>query len=175
MAAVLAAFVLALSFQAAEPPAKADACALPVKLRESLQKRFGTSRVLKTGDLYEDERGLFRAEHPAGCPGLATGRFFGPKERPAMALVLLDVEPKKSVRLVIARPALHAWIFHEADDLDQGSTPVVSRRAPGKSAEAHSPAAHPAVKDLVVLTGYESWERVYAWNGRVFERADSSR
>ena len=165
----LPSLVLSLALSAPSE-AKSDSCTLAAGLREALQQRFGTSRVLKTGDLYEDERGLFRAEHPGGCPGLATGRFFGPKERPALALVLLEVEPKKSIRLVVARPALSAWIFHEVAELDQGSTPVVSRRGPGKSADARGAKAPGGGKDLVVLTGYESWERIYSWNGRAFDR-----
>ena len=122
---------LAFSAQTAEPPAKGDSCALAPGLREALQQRFGSSRILKASDLYEDERQLFHAEHRGACPGLTSGRFFGPRERPATALVLLDVEPKKNVRLVVARPAMASWTFFEVEELEQGSTAAVSTKGPG--------------------------------------------
>src|SRR5688572_33313166 len=119
----------------ADPAPKGDACAIPAALRDALQARFGTSRVLKATDLFEDERALFQKEHKGACPGISHGRFFGAKERPAMALVLLGVEPKKNLRLVVARPAMATWTFFEADELDQGSTPIAGRGGPGTSTD----------------------------------------
>jgi hypothetical protein len=160
---------VALLGQAAEPPAKADPCALPANLREALQQRFGSSRLLKAADLYADERELFSAEHRGACPGLANGRFFGPKERPALALVVLDVEPRRNVRLVVARPAMSVWTFFEVEELEQGSTAVVSTKGPGTYTDARTSTPRSSTNDVVVLTGLESWQRVFIWNGRVFQ------
>lgn len=171
MAHPLLALGLVLSIQAGEaPPVAADACALPSGLRDALQQRFGSSRVLKPADLYEDERALFRKEHPGGCPGIARGQFFGSGQRPALAIVLLDVEPKKDLRLVVARPALSTWTFVEVDEMDPGSTAVAGRKGPGTYKDLPSAVARTAANDVVTLTGYESWQRVYVWNGRTFDR-----
>lgn len=165
---------LALSARSEAIERKSDSCTLAPGLREALQQRFGTSRVLKTGDLYDDERGLFRAEHPGGCPGLATGRFFGPKERPAIALVLLGVEPKKNIRLVVARPALATWTLVELDEMDAGSTAVVSKDKPGTYTDPQSTTTRQSPNEVVALTSYETWRRVYVWNGRTFEKLQTS-
>lgn len=165
----LAVLSLSLSDVRAQGPAPSGGpCALTPSLRDAVQQRFGAARVFKSSDLYEDERAIFNSEHPGACPGLIQGRFFGDKERPATAVLLIDVEPKKNLRLVVARPALSAWTFHEVDELDQGSTPVVSKKAPGTFADPRDAKARPS-SDAVVLTGYESWQRVYVWNGRAFE------
>ena len=103
MALSFVALALALSLQAGDTPPKGAACFLPKALGDALQQRFGSSRVLKPADLFEDERGLFQKEHPGGCPGIARGQFVGPGQRPAIALILLDVEPRKNIRLVVAR------------------------------------------------------------------------
>ncbi len=150
---------MALAGQGESPASGGGACALLPALRDGLNQRFGSSRVLTAAELYDDERGLFNADHPGACPGVRTGRFFGSKERAAIALVLLDVGEKKEVRLVVARPALSAWTFHEVESLEHGSTPVVLKATSPSETE----------RDLVVLKGYESWERAYRWNGRAFE------
>lgn len=160
---------LALAGQAAETEGRTAPCALAAGLREGLQERFGSARVLSFSDLYEDERALFRAEHPGACPGLVSGRFFGLKERAAIAVVLLDVGPKKEVRLVVARPALSRWIFHEVESREKGSTPVVLKGVPGRAAELVEAGAARGGLDVVVWSGYESWFRGYVWNGRIFE------
>lgn len=165
------ALALALSLQAGEAaPAAADACALPSGLRDALQERFGSARVLKPADLYEDERALFRKEHPGGCPGIARGQFFGSGQRPAIALILLEVEPRKNIRLVVARPALSTWTFVEVDEMDPGSTAVAGRKGPGAYTDLPTAKARTTNNDVVTLTGYESWQRVYIWNGRAFDR-----
>lgn len=174
MAFSFVALALALSIQAPDTQSKGDACALPPGLREALQQRFGSSRVLKSADLYEDERGLFQKEHPGACPGIASGQFFGSGQRPAVALILLDVEPKRNLRLVVARPALSAWTFVEVDEMDQGSTAVVGRKGPGAYTDLPSTKSRTTNNDVVTLTGYESWQRVYVWNGRAFERLQTS-
>ena len=170
MALPLVALALALSLQATDAPSKGDPCALPKALAEALQQRFGSSRVLKSADLFEDERGLFQKEHPGACPGIARGQFFGPGQRPAIAVILLDVEPKKNFRLVVARPAMSSWTFVEIDEMDQGSTAVAGRKGPGTYTDLPSTTARTTNNDVVTLTGYESWQRVYIWNGRTFER-----
>ncbi len=170
MALPLMGLALALSLQAADASPKGDACSLPKALSDALQQRFGSSRVLKSADLYEDERGLFQKEHPGACPGIARGQFFGSGQRPAIAVILLDVEPKKNLRLVVARPALSAWTFVEVDEMDQGSTAVAGRKGPGAYTDLPSAKARTTNNDVVTLTGYESWQRVYIWNGRTFDR-----
>ena len=170
MALSFVALALALSIQAAEAPPKGDACSLPKGMREALEQRFGSSRVLKSADLYEDERGLFHKEHPGACPGIAHGQFFGSGQRPAIVLVLLDVKPKKNLRLVVARPALSAWTFVEVDEMDPGSTAVAGRKGPGAYKDLPSATVRTTNNDVITLTGYESWQRVYIWSGRTFER-----
>jgi len=170
MAISLVALTLALSIQTADVPAKGDVCSLPTPLRDALQQRFGSSRVLKIADLFEDERPLFQKEHPGACPGIARGQFFGPGQRPAIAIVLLDIEPKKNIRLVIARPALSTWTFVEADELDAGTTAVVSRATPEAGSVPKAKTDGKAVNEGVVLTSYETWKRLYSWNGRAFEK-----
>jgi hypothetical protein len=170
MALSLVTLALAFSLQAEDPSPKGDACSLPRALSEALQQRFGSSRVLKASDLFEDERGLFHKEHPGGCPGIARGQFFGSGQRPAVAVILLDVEPKKNLRLVVARPALSAWTFVEVDEMDQGSTAVVGRKGPGTYTDLPSTKPRTTNNDVVTLTGYESWQRAYIWNGRAFDR-----
>ena len=128
MITALLILTLAVSAQETEAPANAGSCTLAPSLREALKQRFGSSRILNASDLYEDERGLFGAQHRGACPGMTTGRFFGPKERPALALVLLGVGPKNNGRLVAARPAMNTWTFFELGELDQGSTAVVGSR-----------------------------------------------
>lgn len=160
---------LALEARAAEPAAGGP-CGLPASLRDAVQQRYGAARVLKASDLFDDERALFSADHPGACPGMTHGMFFGARERAATALVLMDVEPKKNIRLVVARPAMATWTFQEVDELDQGSTPVVLKKGPGKYADPRDAATRLAGTDAVVLTGYETWERIYVWNGRAFER-----
>lgn len=170
MAISFVTLALALSLQAADTAPKGDACSLPRALSDAVQQRFGSSRVLKAADLFEDERGLFQKEHPGGCPGIARGQFFGAGQRPAIALVLLEVEPRKNVRLVVARPALSTWTFVEVDEMDSGSTAVVGRKGPGAYRDLPSGAAKSTTNDVVTLTGYESWQRAYIWNGRTFDR-----
>lgn len=174
MASSLVALALALSLQASEAASKGDACSLPKALSEAVQQRFGSSRVLKPSDLFEDERGLFQKEHRGACPGIARGLFFGPGQRPAVALVLLDVVPKKNLRLVVARPALASWTFVELDEMDQGSTAVVGSKGPGTYTDRHEASTRKSAHDVVTLTGYEAWQRVYIWNGRKFERLQTS-
>jgi hypothetical protein len=167
-------FSMALALQTAEAPPAAEGCALPKGLPEALQQRFGSSRVLKPADLFEDERALFRKEHPGACPGIARGLFFGPGQRPAIALVLVDVEPKKNLRLVVARPAMASWTFVELDEMDAGSTAVVGLKGPGTYTDRATTTTRNSAHDIVSLTGYESWERVYIWNGRKFEKLQTT-
>jgi hypothetical protein len=166
MSLTLLALAIGLAVAPQETAPRGEPCALPAALRQALQGRFGSSRVLTAADLYEDERALFRADHPGACPGLATGRFFGPRERPAIALVLLDVGPDKAVRLIVARPAMATWTLLEVDELRQGATPVV-----WSETSARSRAAKPG-SDLVILSAYDAWKRGYSWNGRSFERTE---
>jgi hypothetical protein len=167
MSPFLLALALGLSATTQETAPRGEPCALPNALRQALQSRFGSSRVLTAADLYEDERALFRADHPRACPGLATGRFFGARERAAMALVLLDVGPAKAVRLIVARPAMATWTLLEVEELQKGATPVVWSETPPKSRDAR------AFTDLVILSAYDAWRRGYLWNGRSFERVES--
>jgi len=165
-----AAFFLALALtgQAAETEVRTAPCALPTALGEALQSRFGSSRVLTAADLYEDERALFRADHPGACPGVRAGKFFGATERPALAVIVMGVGPGKHLRLVVARPAMATWVLFEVDELPEGSTAVVGSerglRAKDESADRTAP-------EVLTLYAYEAWKRVYRWNGRVFEPA----
>jgi hypothetical protein len=165
---------LALFGQSEVPEPRTESCVLAPGLRAALQERFGTTRVLKASDLYEDERALFKADHPGACPGIAIGHFFGAKERPAVAIVLLDVEPKKNIRLVVARPALSRWTLVEVDELDAGTTAVVSKDKPGTYIDPHSATTKQSANDVVALLSYETWRRVYVWNGRTFEKLQTS-
>ena len=151
-----AALVLGLS-STQGGPSSSEPCALPGALREALQSRLGSSRVLTHADLFEDERALFRADHPGACPGVRAGKFFGAKERTALAVIVMGVGPKKNVRLVVARPALAAWILFEVDELHEGSTAVVGTES------------GPTPPDVLTLSAYEAWKRGYRWNGRAFE------
>lgn len=160
---------LALAAQTTEPPARADSCALAPTLSAALQQRFGSARILKPADLYEDERGLFNTEHRGACPGMTTGRFFGSKERPATALVLLGAEPRAKSRLVVARPAMNTWTFLELGEMEAGSTAVVWREGPGTYTGPEEPKTLESRNDVVILSGYETWKRAYIWNGRAFE------
>ena len=166
----LAILALTLSVQAAAAPPIGAPCALPSSLSAALKEHFGSSRILKPSDLYEDERGLFSAEHKGACPGMTTGRFFGPKERPAIALVLFDAEPGKPGRLVVARPAMSTWTFFEITEVEAGSTAVVWREGPGIYRGPEEPKIRESKNDVVVLSGYDTWKRAYIWNGRVFDR-----
>lgn len=174
MSFTLLALTFALSAVAQEPAPRNDACALPAALRGALQSRFGSSRVLTAADLYEDERTLFRADHPGACPGLRTGRYFSRQERPSTAIILMGVGPKKEVRLIVARPAMAGWTFHEVEVMDEGSTAVVWREGPGTYKDPYADKTKKTANDVVVLTGYESWQRVYIWNGRAFEFLQTS-
>lgn len=163
-----AAFFLALALagQAGEAEVRTAPCALPPALTEALQSRFGSSRVLTVADLYEDERALFRAEHPGGCPGVRAGKFFGAKERPALAVIVMGGGSRKDLRLIVARPAMATWILFEVEELREGSTAVVgSERGPG----AKDASADRTPSEVLTLTAYEAWKRVYRWNGRTFE------
>ncbi len=154
----IAPLALALALSTAQDvPSRSEPCALPAALREALQSRFGSSRVLSAADLYEDERALFRADHPGACPGVRAGKFFGASERPALAVILLGVGPKKDVRLIVARPAMATWILFEVDELREGSTAVVGTES-GRT-----------TPDTLTLSAYEAWKRAYRWNGRAFE------
>ncbi len=154
----LATLVLALAFSASQGvPLRNEPCALPAALREALQSRFGSSRVLTAADLYEDERALFRADHPGACPGVRAGKFFGAKERPALAVIVMGVGPRKDLRLIVARPAMANWILLEVDELREGSTAVVGTES-GRT-----------TPDTLTLSAYEAWKRGYRWNGRAFE------
>lgn len=154
----LATLAFTLAFSAAQDvAARTEPCALPGALREALQSRFGSSRILTAADLYEDERALFRADHPGACPGVRAGKFFGAKERPALAVLVMGVGPKKDVRLIVARPAMATWILFEVDELREGSTAVVGTES-GRT-----------TPDTLTLSAYEAWKRAYRWNGRVFE------
>jgi len=139
-------------------------------LRRALSDRFGSARVLQSSDLYDDERALFKAEHPGGCPGVATGKFFGASERPAYAVVLRDVEPKKNLRLVVARPALTSWVLFEVDELDAGSTVVVGRARTAVETGNEPLPERDTRREAVTLTSYETWRRIYTWTGRAFEK-----
>jgi len=152
--------------------AQEEACALPAPLRAALQERFGTSRVLTLSDLYDDEKAVFRREYKGACPGAASGAFFGAGERPATALVLLGVGPKKDIRLVVARPALATYILVEVDRLDAGATAVVSAKR--RAAIPELPAGTGREMDAVLLTALETWQRAYLWNGRAFDKSSLS-
>ena len=168
------AMLLAASLQAGPAPS-GEACALPAALRTALEQRYGSARVLKSADLFEDERALFQKDHKGACPGIARGLFFGKGQRPAMAIVLLDVEPRKSVRLIVARPALSTWTFFEADELEQGSTAVAGMKAAGTYTDFNRAVTRTSANEVVTLTSYETWERVYHWNGRGFEKLELTR
>lgn len=158
----------------AQEPIGADACALPPALRAAVQEAFGSSRILTPNDLYEDERAIFRREYKGACPGLTTGQFFGRQERPATAMVLMGVGPKKDMRLVAARPALSSWTFVELDQMDAGGTPVVSTARPGALSSLPETMARRNDRDVVLLTALETWQRGYLWNGRSFEKTELS-
>ena len=159
----LATVALALASSVAQDvSSRSEPCALPASLRAALQSRFGSSRVLGAADLYEDERALFRADHPGACPGIKAGRFFGAAERPAVAVILLGVGPSKGGRLIVARPAMTTWILTEVDELREGSTAVVGSESGIKQGDKTAP-------DVLVLRAYEAWKRSYLWNGRAFE------
>ena len=172
---VLSTLALALAFSAAQDVSpRSEACALPATLRAALQSRFGSSRVLSAADLYEDERAFFRADHPGACPGLRAGKYFGAAERPALAVIVMGVGPKKDARLIVARPAMAGWVLVDVETMDQGSTAVVSKEGPGKFTDPYKEKTLKSVNDVVVLTGYESWRRVYVWNGRAFDVLQTS-
>lgn len=171
----LASLAFSLAFAAAQDVAsRTEPCALPTALREALQSRFGSSRVLSSADLYEDERALFRADHPGACPGVRAGKFFGAQERPALAVIVMGVGPKKDVRLIVARPAMAAWVLVEVETMEQGSTAVVWKEGPGTYNDPYNEKTLKSASDVVVLTGYESWRRVYIWNGRAFDVLQTS-
>lgn len=168
IAAVFLATTLCLSFASAAQPA--DVCAPPASLRVALQERFGSSRVLTLGDLYPDERVRFQTEHKGACPGLTTGQFFTAEERLATAVVILGVGEAKDIRLVVARPALSAWILTELDRMDRGGTAVVSTGRSGTAADDSDGIAAGKGRDVVLLTAIETWTRAYVWSGRLFEK-----
>ena len=172
-ATVLALSLAAHSAQGPSPsPAAASggACALDAKLRAELEKRYGTSRVLSQADLYEDERALYRKDHGPACPGIARGKFFSADERPATALLLMDVGPKAGVKLVVARPATTTWVFFEVEDLEKGSTAVIWKEGPGTyDGTPYDDKKLTSKNDVIALTGYESWQRVFIWTGTKFE------
>lgn len=149
-------------------------CALPATLREALSSRLGSSRILTAADLYEDERALFRADHPGACPGVRAGKFFGATERPALAIIVMGAGHGKDVRLIVARPAMAAWVLVEVETLEQGSTAVVGRQGPGTYTDPRKGKALKSANDVVVLTAYESWQRAYIWNGRAFDVLQTS-
>ncbi len=164
---VFAAVALALAVSAAQDvAARSEPCALPAALRETLQSRFGSSRVLTAADLYEDERALFRADHPGACPGVRAGKFFGAAERPALAVILMGVGPRKDARLIVARPAMATWILFEVDELREGSTAVVGSESGLKVKGSPGDRTAP---EVLTLSAYEAWKRVYRWTGRAFE------
>lgn len=166
----LALAIAALALAGSVPPAiAADPCQLAPALRDVLQQRFGSSRVLKASDLFEDERKLFTADHPGACPGLAGGRFFGAKERAAIAILLLDVGPKRSVHLVVARPAMSSWTFFDVEEMDQGSTLVLWKAGPALYEGLHDGPKIRATNDVISLVAYEATHRVYIWTGAKFE------
>jgi len=162
MSSFLLALTLAFSAAAQASSPRTEACSLPATLLEVLQSRLGASRVLTLSDLFEDERALFRADHPGACPGIKAGRFFGAAERPAIAVILLGVGPGKDVRLIVARPAMATWILSEVSELREGSTAVVGSESGMKQGDKTAP-------DVLVLSAYEAWKRSYRWNGRAFE------
>ncbi|MEO8360236.1 MAG: hypothetical protein ABI672_09420 [Vicinamibacteria bacterium] len=163
------AFGLSGAAHAADKKPVGGPCVLAPALRHAVQERFGSARVLSATDLFEDERKLFIEAHKAACPGLRTGHFFGSKAqtRPATALVLLDIGPKKEARLIVARPAGKTWVFVEVQTMDSGSTAVISTEGPGSYKDETRTLT--AKDDVVVLTGYGSWRRVYVWNGKTFD------
>lgn len=166
---VFSILALVLSLGTAPAPLGSGPCALPQSLSAALNERFGTSRILTHPDLYEDERGLFSAEHRGACPGMTSGRFFGSQERPAIALVLLPHESGKPGRLVVARPAMSTWILIEIGPIDPGSTAVVWSEGPGVYTGPEDPKTRESKNDVLILSGYESWKRAYIWSGRTFE------
>lgn len=171
---LIAAGVFALTFltgvaSAQEKTKSSGSCALEPSLQEALLSKFGSSTVLTTADLFEDERKLFIEDHKAACPGLAKGQFFGAKQRPAIALIVTNVGPKGESVLVMARPALKTWIFLEVERMEKGSTAVVWKDDPGSYDDGHGGPKKIAPNDVVVLTGYEAWQRVYMWTGSKFE------
>ncbi len=166
----LALVIVALALAGSPPPATtADPCLLAPSLRDALQQRFGSTRVLKASDLFEDERELFTADHPGACPGIAGGRFFGAKERPAIAVLLLDVGPKRNVHLLVARPAMSSWTFFDVDEMDPGSTLVLGKAGPALYEGLPDGPRIRATNDVISLVAYEASHRVYIWTGAKFE------
>ena len=170
-ALTLIAFVSAADAVAAQGGARptSGACALEPTLSAALQERFGSSAVLTLGDLFEDERELFVEEHKGACPGMVKGSFFGDKQRPATALLLMDIGPNKDILLVMARPALKTWTFLEVARSDKGTTAVISKESPGKYKDTVSGKEVRAGSDVAVLTAVGAWRRAYIWSGRAFE------
>ena len=166
----LALAIVALALAGSAPPAtRADPCLLAPALRDALQQRFGSTRVLKASDLFEDERKLFQADHPGACPGIASGKFFGAKERAATALLLLDVGSKRNVHLLVARPAMSSWTFFDLEEMDQGSTLVLWKDGPGHYEGPRDGPRIRATNDVISLVAYEATHRVYVWTGAKFE------
>ena len=154
------------------PVAAGGSCVLEPKFRAELEKRFGSSRVLTKADLYEDEREMYAKDHGSACPGTARGKFFGATERPAIALLLMGVGANAQVKLVVARPATTSWVFFEVEDLEKGSTAVLWKEGPGVY-DGHNRKLS-TKNDVIALTGYESWQRLFIWTGTKFEFVQTS-
>ena len=169
---------IAVPAQAAPAPSTSSvasgSCVLEPKLRAAIEKRFGTSRVLSKADLYEDERELYTKDHGSACPGIARGQFFGAKERPAIAILLVDAGATAAVKLIVARPATTSWVFFEVEELEKGSTAVLWKERPGAYEDRSSDRKLSTKNDVIALTGYESWQRLVIWTGAKFEFLQTS-
>jgi hypothetical protein len=141
-----------------------DPCALPAGLREEISKSRPGVKVVRLGDLSDDDRNFFRKDHGSECPGLVRVDFYG-DGKPTLAIALLENGVKTRAELVVAHQMGKAWEIRSVDS-EEGDVPVVWRQDAGKYDDVYGNKTISATKPVIVFCRYEGWAILYAWTGK---------
>lgn len=162
----LASFCLIFLVRAAIATPTSDTCNVPPDVKSQISTKYPGARLVQLSDLSEDHRGFFQKDHGNACPGLVKVDFYG-DHKPTLALALLTKkDAKRASVLVLARQIEGAWQLKVLDTADAVPVPVVSSQPPGKYHDVDGEKEITATKPVIVWSGYESWEILYAWTGK---------
>jgi hypothetical protein len=164
--ALLAFFCLVFLAHAAIAAATRDTCSLPLDLKSRISTKYPDARLVHLSDLSGDHRGFFQKDHGNACPGMVKVDFYG-DHKPTLALVLLTKkDAKRASALLLARQIGGTWQLKVLDTADAVPVPVVSSQPPGKYQDVGGEKELTAKRPVIVWSGYESWEILYAWTGK---------
>jgi hypothetical protein len=154
--------------------------ALPVSLLETVRRVHPGSQIVTLDLLSDGDRKFYVGQNVKGCPGVASGDFFGDGTTAYAILLRRPLGKRWEVSLVVARP-------QQSPNRERGSwTLNVLETMKGMPREAGAPVVVPVPKGdytdvdgkktlksshvTFALVKYEASTIVYVWEGSHFEK-----